>query len=320
MTAAADRVASFATALSSTAHTSAAVALGPMSPRSPKVASRTTRMGIRRAASDSSTAATLSVVRPFADRDLRAYLDSGPLFCFTTDIEWAPDWAIEATFALADRHRVTLTPFITHRSDFLQKRLGPDLAGAGIHPNFLPGSTHGANVDEVVARMAALVPNARAFRSHCFYDETRMQRKLAERHFTHDSNACAFLQPSLVPMRTVTTILRFPVFWEDDLHSGFGLPWTLDALRPALDSPGLKIVNVHPLRVALNVADESWYASVRERYEPLTSGAGEPHSGPGTRTLLEELFRHATSGGRRTLSLDELYRHAVERGIALTRS
>lgn len=256
-------------------------------------------------------------MRVLGSEALRDYHEGRPLFCFTTDIEWAPEWAIAETFAIASAHGVRLVPFVTHRSAFLEKTLGPGLAGAGIHPNFLAGSTHGADPDAVIASMAALAPNARVFRSHCFYDDTRTLRKLADRGFTHDSNACAFLQPELSPTRTVTSILRFPVFWEDDVHSANRLDWTLDALRPALDAPGLKIINVHPLRVALNVGDEATWRRIRGQYEPLASGRGEPQPGAGTRTLLEDLMRYASADGRRPYTLDELYRRAADRGIAV---
>lgn len=256
-------------------------------------------------------------MRVLTSDDLRAYDEGRPLFCFTMDLEWAPEWAIREVFGIAYGHGIPLVPFVTHRSEFIAKQLGRTLSDVGVHPNFLPGSTHGTNVDDVLATMARLAPGARSFRAHCFYDDTRTLRKLAERGFTHDSNALAFLQPMLVPMRTVTSILRFPVFWEDDVHSAFGLPWTLAALRPALDSPGLKIVNVHPLRVALNVQDEATWSRIRSRYEASDSERGEPAKGPGTATLLQDLFRFATQNGGRAYRLDELYARAVDRGIAI---
>jgi hypothetical protein len=259
-------------------------------------------------------------VRAIADSDLRAFLDDGPMFCFTTDIEWSPEWAIEETFSLADRHGVPLTPFLTHRSEFLTRRLTDQRQrrNAGIHPNFLPGSTHGTTVDAVIAATAALLPGATAFRSHCFYDDTRMLRKLEKKGIRYDSNACAFLQPRLVPMRTATSILRFPVFWEDDLHSGFGLAWSLDSLREALEAPGMKIVNVHPLRVATNAPDEAFHDSRRYLFDaPPNRRADIAHDGLGTRTLLEELMRYATTGGRQAIGLDALYDRAVRRGFAV---
>lgn len=250
---------------------------------------------------------------------VRAYtLETSPL-CFTTDIEWAPDWAIRDLYELADEHGVPLTPFLTHRSDYLDRRLRVrDVVSSGdvgLHPNFLPGSTHGATVEEVIATTKALWPDAVSFRSHCFYDDTRMLRKMAEHGFRYDSNLFAFLQPMLAPLRTVAETVRLPVFWEDDIHSSVGLPWELSALRAAFESPGLKIVNVHPVRVALNVPDEGF----AESHRALGSSAhvdarAEAHRGKGTRTFLAELFAEA-SGGRRAMRLRDLYEEAVERGF-----
>ena len=248
---------------------------------------------------------------------VRSYtLEASPL-CFTTDIEWSPDWAIRDLFELADEHGVPLTPFLTHRSEYLMRRLlEGDATDVGVHPNFLPGSTHGASMDEVIATTKALWPAAVSFRSHCFYDDTRMVRKMAEHGFRYDSNLFAFLQPMLAPLRTVADTVRFPVFWEDDVHSGAGLPWDLDTLQAAFDAPGLKVVNVHPLRVALNVPDESFHESHRRLGSAVDVDArAESHRGRGTRTFLAHLFAYATSGGRHPVQLRDLYEQAVERGI-----
>jgi len=248
---------------------------------------------------------------------VRAYtVETSPL-CFTTDIEWSPDWAIRDLFELADQYGVPLTPFLTHRSAYLARRLTDDSAAdVGLHPNFLPGSTHGATVEEVIASTRALWPAAVFFRSHCFYDDTRMLRKMAEYGFRYDSNLFAFLQPMLAPLRTVADTVRLPVFWEDDVHSGAGLPWDFDALRAEFDTPGLKIVNVHPVRVALNVPDGAFHESHRQLGSAADVDArAESHQGKGTRTFLADLFAHATSGGRRPVQLRDLYQQAVERGI-----
>ncbi|HEY6203279.1 MAG TPA: hypothetical protein VI056_09560 [Candidatus Limnocylindria bacterium] len=248
---------------------------------------------------------------------VRAYtLETSPL-CFTTDIEWSPDWAIRELFKLADEHGVPLTPFLTHRSPYLAQRLMDDnAADVGLHPNFLPGSTHGATVDEVITATKALWPGAVSFRSHCFYDDTRMLRKMADAGFRYDSNLFAFLQPMLAPLRTVTGTVRLPVFWEDDVHSANELSWDAAALRAAFEMPGLKIVNVHPLRVALNVPDEAFYESHRRLESAVdVDPRAEAHRGKGTRTYLEELFAYASAGARPPLRLCDLYAQAVDRGV-----
>ena len=247
-----------------------------------------------------------------------AYLREGPAFCFTTDIEWSPEWAIRELFELADAAGVPLTPFLTHRSAFLETRLAGkgDGPNAGLHPNFLPGSTHGQSVPEVIETTTKLWPAARSYRSHCFYDDTRMNRLMAEHGFLYDSNLCAFLQAGLVPLRTATTIIRFPVFWEDDVHSVFGLPWRVDAIADELGTPGLKIFNVHPLRITLNVPDEAFYE--RNRFlndRPDATPAEHAHRGDGSRTFLEALFAFARDKGHLIVTLEQLYQQAVDRGV-----
>jgi hypothetical protein len=217
---------------------------------------------------------------------------------------------------------VRLTPFLTHRSDYLWRRFGAGGGGAGVHPNFLPGSTHGSSVGAVIDHVTQLWPAARAFRAHCFYDETRMNRQMADRGFRYDSNLCAFLQTGLVPLRTATQIIRFPVFWEDDVHSGFKMPWTIEAIDAELRSPGLKIFNVHPPRVALNVPDEDFF----ERSRQLLTGptvvdhATQAYPGAGTRTFLESLFAYTRAMGHPVVTLAELYDQAVSRGVPLAES
>ena len=251
---------------------------------------------------------------------VRAYTRETSPLCFTTDIEWAPEWAIRDLFTLADEHGVPLTPFLTHHSEYLASWFGMrDVVSSGdvgLHPNFLPGSTHGATVDEVITTTKAIWPEAVSFRSHCFYDDTRMIRRMAESGFRYDSNLFAFLQPMLAPIRTVAGTVRLPVFWEDDVHSGNQLSWDASGLRAAFETPGLKIVNVHPLRVALNVPDEAFRESHR-RFESAVDvdARAEAHRGKGTRTYLEELFAYASAGPRPPVRLCNLYEQAVERGI-----
>jgi hypothetical protein len=80
----------------------------------------------------------------------------------------------------------------------------------------------------------------------------------------------------------------------------------------------MKIVNVHPLRVATNAPDEAFHDSRRYLFDaPPNRRDDIAHDGLGTRTLLEELMRFATTGGRQAIGLDALYDRAVRRGFAV---
>jgi polysaccharide deactylase WbmS-like protein len=233
--------------------------------------------------------------------------------CFTTDIEWAPDWAVRETFSITDRFGVPLTPFVTHESAFLRERLvtPEERFDVGVHPNFLQPSTHGSTMDEIIDHMMTLWPEARSYRAHCFYDHTRMSRAFEKRGYTYESNLCLFLQPFLTPFRSGTSLIRFPVFWEDDFHTAHRLAWSIDAIRDALEMPGLKIINVHPLLVALNIPSDEIYEQSRAMYDWQGDGWQRyRRDGRGVATFLEELLTYVREQGLRVVRLRELFAEA----------
>jgi peptidoglycan/xylan/chitin deacetylase (PgdA/CDA1 family) len=64
--------------------------------------------------------------------------------CVTLDVDWASDAMIDQTARILLEHEVPATWFITHASAAVDRlRDHPELFELGIHPNFLPGSTHG---------------------------------------------------------------------------------------------------------------------------------------------------------------------------------
>lgn len=70
--------------------------------------------------------------------------------------------------------------------------------------------------------------------------------------FRYDCNLRLFLQPKCAPLNHCSGLIRFPTYWEDDVHSEKGLPFKIEVIRKDLDSPGLRIFNFHPLNLTLN--------------------------------------------------------------------
>jgi hypothetical protein len=168
----------------------------------------------------------------------------------------------------------------------------------GIHPNFLPGSTHGASTAEVIAACRTLVPDARSFRCHAFSESTHVLRALVDQGYVADSNLLSFLQPALVPVVHGAGLLRLPVFLEDDVL----LHWANEDLdlAPVLErlfTPGLKILNFHPALVALNAPSLEFYELRRAR---LYSGAltlSDRYEGRGIETVLRQLIAAVRDAG-----------------------
>jgi hypothetical protein len=153
-------------------------------------------------------------------------------------------------------------------------------------------------------------PGARAFRSHCYIDGAHITQEMARRGFRYDSNLCVYLQPNLMPLRHASGLVRFPVFWEDDVHwlhtNG---DWELSKVLPAFFSPGLKVLNFHPFFVAANIPNQEYYASVKAHIKTLDAEHIDQVrcNREGTRTFLIRLLQELAMRRQRFYTLAELY-------------
>jgi SAM-dependent methyltransferase len=235
---------------------------------------------------------------------------NSPFFCLTSDLDWASDYALQLFLDLVGEFGVKPTLFATHESELLRVAHAKGQIEVGIHPNFLPGSSHGGDVLTVVDHLCRLFPTARTFRSHCYRDDTHVTREMVRRGFTFDSNLCLFLQANLMPLRHQSGLLRFPVFWEDDVHYiTTGGDWNIDRYLPDITSPGLKIFNVHPFMVAANVPNEAYYQSVKQHIPILGPESIDRvrFKGDGVQTFLRDLLEVLSRRGERFVTLGELY-------------
>jgi hypothetical protein len=224
-------------------------------------------------------------------------LYNSPVFVLTADQDWAPEWAMAAFLEETRALGVPLHVFATNPSPTLATRV--DAFSLGAHPNFLPGSTQGSSVEEVIAYCRRLVPEATTFRCHSFYEDTPTLRRLASHGFVADSNLGLFCQPGLCPLLHCSGLLRFPIYFEDDVFAAFAGPsLSLEPLKASLFSPGLKIFNFHPVWVARNVSSPSHYASLRtDLYGERRAERAEPSPGPGIRDVLRDLVSSVSSAG-----------------------
>ena len=211
---------------------------------------------------------------------------------------------------MLDAFDIRPTIFVTHRSVELERWEKAELA---IHPNFLPGSTHGTSIADVIDHVLEIVPSARSFRSHCFFDNSRITRELWDRGIRYDSNLCLHLQPNIVPLRHSSGLLRFPVFFEDDVSWTRGEPWDM-SLDPFFGS-GLKILNFHPFMLATNCPDTSFYANSRQHIGTLDAESAKAlcHSRVGERDFLLRLLTEIRARGLKFYTLGELFENANRR-------
>jgi hypothetical protein len=225
----------------------------------------------------------------------------------TLDIDWAPEFAIDAVAARLRDATVRATWFVTHATPAVDRlREAPELFELGVHPNFFAGSSHGTSIDEVLAHVKALVPEARSTRSHGLYQSSQLLAAIA-RDDRLDVDVSLFL-PGHQHLRPVTqrllgtAITRVPYCWSDDHEMEEERPtWSLAALP---SGEGLKVLNFHPIHVFLNAASTAPYRALQASggLLPAASRADaerhvEPGSGTGTLfdAVVERLRGQGTS-------------------------
>jgi len=233
----------------------------------------------------------------------------GPVFCVTSDIDWASEYCIREFRSLLEGYGVRPTIFATHRSVEVDSWKNAEV---GIHPNFLSGSTHGNSVSDVIDHVMKIVPGARTFRSHCFFDNSHVTRALRDSGVMYDSNLCLHLQSDIVPLRHASGMLRFPVFFEDDFAWTNNFRW--DTELDAFFTPGLKILNFHPFMVAINCPTAAFYAGARQYITTLdaTSIESVRFRGLGEQVFLIRLLDAIASRGHKFHTLGELFENAKQ--------
>ncbi|HEV2400734.1 MAG TPA: methyltransferase domain-containing protein [Candidatus Sulfotelmatobacter sp.] len=230
---------------------------------------------------------------------------NSPLFCLTSDVDWASDYCISDFLQFAHTFEITPTVFATHPTPALNSG-----AEIGVHPNFLPGSSHGSDRSSVINHVLSAFPEAKAYRSHHFVDSSDISHEMFQRKLLYDSNLCLHMQEGIVPLQMSSGPIRFPVFWEDDVHwSTNPSDWRVDYYLERFLTPGLKILNIHPFFFAANIPSQEYYDRVKQHVKTLSPETVRDvrYEGQGVRTFAETLVKELQNRGFRFHTLHQLY-------------
>jgi hypothetical protein len=238
--------------------------------------------------------------------------------CLTFDADWAPDWCLAECYRLCADHGAGATFFITDASPALVTIAADPAFELGIHPNFMPASTHGLSQADVVRHCLDLLqqyvktgPASVSLRTHCLFQSSGLFAALSrlDVDFTDVSLFLPGMPARPFPFHITEEgreIWRVPYMWEDDLHALTPPPNTYCCnsmnssnnkwicREKALQMPGVKIFNFHPVHVCLNMESMSRYEALK-RFCPVSGATPEDvarlaNPGRGTRTFLESLL------------------------------
>ena len=142
------------------------------------------------------------------------------VYSLTFDIDWAPDFVIEDCLDLVDEYGVKATFFATHQSD-LNGEIVARGHTLGIHPNFLPHSSHGSKLEEIIEFCLDIVPSAWCMRTHGLVQSSRMLYKIFSTFPQLTLDVSLFMHRALHVQRTLwdhygVEFERILYNWEDD--------------------------------------------------------------------------------------------------------
>ncbi len=233
--------------------------------------------------------------------------------CFTSDIDWASEFAIEKSISFFRDANVPITYFLTHPSAAIQRSLDRGEIRAGLHPNFMPDSSQGASYDEVMDYCFKLLPGARGFRSHRHYDVNDVLEKFKARGIEYDSNVCTLLD-ELPPFLHRTGLVRFPIFIEDGGYLLNGGDLRFANVADLFDTPGLKVINLHPMHLLLNTPYFKYTREIKDRlsrseWNHLDDGqiAKLAFEGRGITSFIEEMVDFFQKKGFAFRYLEDVY-------------
>lgn len=233
--------------------------------------------------------ATLSSIEP---DDPRTWQDR---IFLTIDLDWAADEVVLDTIQMLEAAGVAATFFVTHATPLLARLRRNPKFELGIHPDFnglLDGTaSQPRSAVSVIDNLLALVPEAKAVRSHSMTQSSRLLDLFRNAGLTHESNHFipAHTGIALKPFRHWNGLVRAPYFWEDDVALAYKVGPEIEEL--ALEAQRLKVFDFHPIHIALNTADMEHYERTRSVHGDWAAIQDRMFEGTGIRTLFQRLLK-----------------------------
>ncbi len=185
-------------------------------------------------------------------------------YTLTFDIDWAPDFAIRHCLDLLEEHEVSATFFATHKTP-MNKEVQARGHNLGIHPNFLPNSSQGDGVLNIINECLSYSPNAWCMRTHSLMQSSPLlheifsnfpQLKLDVSLLMHRSE---FAHKCLWDFNGVV-FERLLYNWEDDAE----FSRQRYSREQHLFFGELTVCDFHPIHVVLNSSNGSEYTEFKK--------------------------------------------------------
>jgi hypothetical protein len=227
-------------------------------------------------------------------------IDGLDVVCLSLDVDWVPDPILAHVTSLITRAGVSATFFATHPTPVLKSMSSPAFE-VGLHPHF----NRGEDLDSPLHELKAAYPHARGARSHGLAVSSQVLQRYMAHGLRYEANVFLPGHAGLHPVTRFADLVSIPFYWSDDKHLERGDQFELSAL--ALDAPGLKVLNFHPIHVYMNTASPAHYRGFKAHYQDADALAERRDVGtPGIGTLFEEILVELGRRDQPHLTLDRV--------------
>ncbi|TND05925.1 MAG: hypothetical protein FD123_3616 [Bacteroidetes bacterium] len=196
------------------------------------------------------------------------------MIVFTMDTDWACDEILEYALAVFQEYNMAITLFMTNKTG---ARIN-EKHEIAIHPNFVS-----LEFEKHIAERLDDFPDAKGCRSHSLFFTERFRPIFAKYKIEYQSNSMMYKQVGINPFYISPTTIEIPLYWMDNFcieMEGEYPAYRVDQLN--LESPGLKVINFHPIHLFLNTASMNEYADAKKYYhepEKLVKHRNVKHKG-----------------------------------------
>jgi len=245
--------------------------------------------------------------------------DQEPVFCFSSDIDWASEDVLDEFFNIIPFEEIKLTAFVTHESEQISDLAYKKKIHRGIHPNFLKNSSHGNSFKEIAETCTKLAPESIGFRSHRLFDVTDITHLLANDYgYKYVSNLGTTMANYIRPMLHESRLIHYPIFFEDGSHLYNELGMSIHPYIDYFTHMGIKIISFHPMNMVFNTPHIKYMREIkdsltREEFNSIdrTIISSKRHTKHGIRNTVEEIINMVIRNNYKIMSLDELYHQTV---------
>lgn len=221
----------------------------------------------------------------------------------TIDLDWASEEVIKRALEEVARLSVPVTFFQTHRSETLLSFCRDHESELEWHPNFMPGSSHGETVGEIIRSLTGIPSERKVVRCHLYHHpEPQFSEFLRLTGIKATSNDLSLLSPKRIS--SCRGITEIPLFFEDGCFIKSGKPFEASEVIGAAKGSDNLVFLFHPIHIAFNSRDYSVTRSLKDgltRQEYRSIGGDliseKRFKGYGTADLLREVVFYLKENG-----------------------